>query len=211
MCAKRIHAPLRVVSYYSAMWHVWGMYVHSVYGNPLVVKRRTGERIFFDSKYRIHWADRKHKCKYRAVNRYFYVTVIIIVWNFYSPRVSHGYDREKGEAEIKRCTFNARPLINFIIAAMRGAMSTNHRICCCGFRGMRVPRCRQGLWRWRAVVFSGRIRVYGQIRSWRRLCNKLMSGKSNGIYGLAIAWQADMARHICNRMERRRKRIGIFM
>lgn len=35
--------------------------------------------------------------------------------------------------------------------------------------------------RWRLVGF------HGQIRSWCRQCNKLMSGKSNRIYGLAIA------------------------
>jgi len=77
--------------------------------------------------------------------------------------------------------------INFIITAMRNAVSTNHRICCCGFRDMRVSGCRNR--RWRLVGF------YGQIRSWRRQCNKLMSGKSNRIYGLAIGW-TNMARQI---------------
>lgn len=51
----------------------------------------------------------------------------------------------------------ARLSIKFTIAAMRGTATTNHRICCCGFRDACFSmQAYAGNRRWRLVSFSGR-------------------------------------------------------
>lgn len=105
MRAKRIHAPLRVVSYHSAMWHVWGMHVHAYGGTetsaPCVGEPRT-ECIFFEQ---IHRANRKREARARWIgeflrNRDYYSRKICTV------HANRSHDRQGGGAEIKRGTFN---------------------------------------------------------------------------------------------------------